>query len=81
MQTVNIHEAKTNLSRLVELAAKGEPFVIAKAGKPQVKVMALDAPLSAQMRRIGFLVGEIVVPDDFDSMGSSEIAQLFGGNE
>ena len=44
MQTYNIHEAKTHLSRLVEQAAKGEPFVIAKSGKPLVKVVPLNAP-------------------------------------
>lgn len=78
MNTVNIHEAKTHLSRLVELAAKGEPFVIAKAGKPLVKVSALDAPTSQQVRRLGFLVGQIQVPDDFDQMGSETIEGLFG---
>lgn len=76
MVTVNIHEAKTHLSKLVDRAAKGEAFVIAKAGKPLVKVAALDAP--ATPRRLGFLVGEIEVPDDFDRMGADEIAALFG---
>lgn len=76
MVTVNIHEAKTQLSRLVDRAAKGEPFVIAKAGKPLVKVSALDAP--AIPKRLGFLAGEIEVPDDFDRMGEGEIAALFG---
>lgn len=76
METVNIHEAKTQLSKLVDEAVKGKPFVIAKAGKPLVKVSALDAP--AAPKRIGFLEGEISVPDDFDSMGSAEIAALFG---
>ena len=80
MQTINIHEAKTHLSRLVELAAKGESFVIAKAGKPLVKVTALNAPESEQMKRLGFMAGQLQVPDDFDRMGSDEIAQLFGGN-
>jgi prevent-host-death family protein len=80
MKTVNIHEAKTHLSQLVEQAAKGEPFVIAKAGKPMVKVMALDAPVAGQVRRLGFMAGRIVVPDDFDRMGSTEIEQLFGGD-
>jgi prevent-host-death family protein len=80
MHTVNIHEAKTHLSRLVEQAAKGEPFVIAKAGKPLVKVMPLDAPVAGQVRRLGFMEGRIVVPDDFDRMGSSEIERLFGGD-
>jgi prevent-host-death family protein len=79
MLTVNIHEAKTHLSRLVERAAKGEPFVIAKAGKPLVKVTALDTPTATQVRRLGFMAGEIAVPDDFDRMGSVEIEELFGG--
>lgn len=78
MRTVNIHEAKTHLSRLVEQAAKGEPFVIAKAGKPLVKVTALDTPVAGQVRRLGFMAGEVAVPDDFDRMGSAEIEQLFG---
>ncbi len=76
MNTVNIHEAKTQLSRLVDRAAKGESFVIAKAGKPLVKVSPVDAP--AQPKRLGFLKGEIEVPDDFDQMGEREIAALFG---
>ena len=79
MQTINIHEAKTHLSRLVDEAANGEPFVIAKAGKPLVKVTRLDAPAAGQLRRLGFLSGEIAVPDDFDRMGGEEIEQMFGG--
>ena len=79
MQTVNIHEAKTHLSRLIEQAARGEPFVIAKAGKPLVKVMALHAPEAGQQRRLGFMAGQIAVPEDFDRMGSAEIERLFGG--
>lgn len=79
MLTINIHEAKTHLSRLIEQAAKGEPFIIAKAGRPLVKVMALDAPGAGQAKRLGFLTGQIVVPDDFDRMGSAEIESLFGG--
>ncbi|MGZ5445665.1 MAG: type II toxin-antitoxin system Phd/YefM family antitoxin [Thermoanaerobaculia bacterium] len=76
MVTVNIHEAKTQLSRLIDRAAKGEPFVIAKAGRPLVKVTAVDAPAAPQ--RLGFLAGEIAVPDDFDRMGASEIEAMFG---
>lgn len=79
MQTVNIHEAKTHLSRLVDAASKGEPFVIAKAGKPLVKVMAINAPEAGQAERLGFMAGQIAVPDDFDRMGAVEIEQLFGG--
>lgn len=75
MNTVNIHEAKTQLSRLLKRAVKGESFLIAKAGKPLVKVIALDAPVAA--RRLGFLAGEIAVPDDFDTMGQAEIDALF----
>jgi len=74
--TVNIHQAKTQLSKLVERAAKGETFIIAKAGKPLVKVAAIDAPRAP--RRLGFLAGEIEVPKDFDRMGAAEIAALFG---
>jgi prevent-host-death family protein len=76
MVTVNIHEAKTQLSKLVDRAAKGEPFVIAKAGKPLVKVVALDAPRVP--RRLGFLKGQFKVPEDFNTMGQDEIAKLFG---
>lgn len=81
MLTVNIHEAKTNLSRLVDLAARGESFVIAKAGKPLVKVTALHAPQPSQMKRTGFLAGRINVPEDFDRMGSARIEDLFAGQE
>lgn len=79
MKTVNIHEAKTQLSKLVEEASKGEAFVIAKAGKPVVKVTALNAPTGAQVRRLGFMAGQISVPDDFDRMGQKEIERIFGG--
>jgi prevent-host-death family protein len=81
VKTVNIHEAKTQLSKLVEEAAKGEPFVIAKAGKPMVKVTALTAPTSVQVRRLGFMAGRISVPDDFDEMGREEIERAFSGGE
>lgn len=78
MRTVNIREGRTHLSRRVEQAAKGESFVIARAGKPLVKVMPLDAPEAGERRRLGFMAGEIAVPDDFDSMGQAEIERLFG---
>ena len=77
METINIHEAKTQLSRLVEKAARGESFVIAKAGKPMVRVSALDAPANEERRRIGFLQGRIEVPDDFDEMGREQIIEMF----
>ena len=80
MQTVNIHEAKTQLSKLVDQAVQGESFIIAKAGKPLVRVTALDAPTGGQKRRLGFMAGQIAVPEDFDRMGSEEIEQLFGSD-
>lgn len=78
MQTINIHEAKTHLSRIVERAARGESFVIAKAGKPMVMVVPLHAPEPSPPKRLGFLAGQVQVPDDFDTMGSAEIEHLFG---
>lgn len=77
-----MHEAKTHLSRLVESAARGEPFVIARAGKPLVKVEALGpggpAPRPAS-RRTGFLKGQIRAADDFDTMFADEIREMFEG--
>ena len=74
---------------LEEEAAGGESFIIAKAGKPMVKVVTLDAPDPSKTRarpeqgpskarRIGFLTGRIQVPDDFDQMGAETISALFG---
>ncbi len=78
MLTINIHDAKTNLSKLVERASKGEAFVIARAGKPLVKVVPLDAPDAGEIRRIGFMVGQIQTPADFNTFGQVEIEGLFG---
>ena len=77
MKTVNIHEAKTPLSKLVQEASKGDPFVIAKAGKPMVKVTAVGVPVGTEIKRIGFMAGQISVPDDFDRMGEAEIERIF----
>jgi prevent-host-death family protein len=79
MLTINIHDAKTHLSRLVEQAARGEAFIIAKAGKPQVKVVPLDVDECEAVKRLGFMAGEISVPDDFDTLGGDEIVELFAG--
>ncbi len=79
MRTVNIHEAKTHLSRLVDAAAKGEPFIIAKAGKPLVKVVPVEAPPAP--RRLGLMRGQFTIPDDFDTMDQEEIEKLFYGEE
>jgi prevent-host-death family protein len=81
MRKVNMHEAKTHLSRLVERAAKGEGFIIAKAGKPLVKVVPLSASEGTAPRRLGFLAGEVTVPDDFDRMGRDEIERQFRGSK
>ena len=77
MKTVNIHEAKTQLSKLVQEASKGDPFVIAKADKPMVKVTAVGVPVGTEIKRIGFMAGQISVPDDFDRMGEAEIERIF----
>ncbi len=82
MRTVNMHEAKTHLSRLVKAAAEGEPFLIARAGKPVVKVMAVEAPEHPPSKgRLGFLAGQIRVPDDFDHMDASDILVEFEGDD
>lgn len=78
MKTVNIHEAKTHLSKLVEGALQGEPFVIARAGKPLVKVTMLE---QEPPRRLGFLEGQFAVPEDFDTMFADEIRDLFESRE
>jgi prevent-host-death family protein len=81
MKMVNIHQAKTQLSKLVEEARAGETFIIAKAGKPVVKVVALNAPEGDQLRRLGFMSGQIAVPDDFDRMGGSDIERIVKGGQ
>lgn len=81
MKTVNMHEAKTHLSRLVKGAANGEAFVIAKAGKPMVKVVPLKEPPKKKKSRVGFLKGQISVPDDFDTMFAKEIEEMFYGED
>ena len=75
MQQVNIHAAKTQLSALVERAASGEPFIIAKSGRPLVMVSPYTAVIPSP--RIGFLKGCISIPAEFDSMGKEEILTMF----
>lgn len=78
MLTVNIHEAKTNLSKLIDQAvASGDPFIIAKAGKPMVKVMAIDDKPPGENRRIGFMKGAADSPDNFNTSMADEIADMF----
>lgn len=73
---VNIHEAKTHLSRLVEQAAKGREFVIAKAGKPMVRVVPLEA--QPTVRALGFLAGQGVTRADVKKAFASDIDEMFG---
>lgn len=80
MQQVNIHEAKTNLSKLIEKAVHGESFVIAKSGKPMVIVSAYTPPPDLA-KRVGFLKGRLEIPEDFDDMGKEEIQAMFEGAE
>ncbi len=79
MRVVNMHEAKTHLSKLVERAVHGEPFIIARAGTPLVMVASLEMPEPGAMRRTGFLT-DISVPEDFDQMGGSKLQALFEGD-
>ncbi|MBV8472287.1 MAG: type II toxin-antitoxin system prevent-host-death family antitoxin [Hyphomicrobiales bacterium] len=79
METYNIHNGETQLSRLVEKAANGQPFLIAKAGKPIAKVVPLEHEEQRAIKPIGFLKGRITVPDDFDRMGGAEVERLFEG--
>ena len=81
MRHVNMHEAKTHLSRLVEEAAAGDGFVICKAGRPMVRVTPIAAAdgASPPPRRLGPLLGQCAVPDDFDRLAAAEIADLFEG--
>jgi len=78
MEQINIHAAKTQLSALIERAAAGEPFIIAKAGRPLVTVRPFEA--AEPLPRIGFMKGQITVPDDFDRMYEEEIAAMFEGS-
>jgi prevent-host-death family protein len=73
--TVNIHEAKTHLSRLVEQAAKGQDFIIAKAGKPMVRVVALES--ASASRELGFMAGQGVVTADVKADFAAEIDAMF----
>jgi antitoxin (DNA-binding transcriptional repressor) of toxin-antitoxin stability system len=81
MRTINIHQAKTHLSWLIQRAIQGEPFVIARAGKPLVKVTALGTPEEPSIRRTGFLTGEIEVPEDFDYIGHEETRLAIGASQ
>jgi len=78
MQTLDIREVPTQLSKLIEQAVQGDAFIIAKAGKPLVKVTRLDVPSAGRVKRLGFMAGQISVPDDFNRMGSKTVERIFG---
>lgn len=77
MSVINIHAAKTQLSKLLDAAAAGEEVIIAKAGKPVAKLVPIDRAL--EPRRLGILDGKIYVPDDFDDLLPDEIIAEFEG--
>lgn len=83
MRQVNIHEAKTHLSRLADEAGAGETIILAKAGKPVARIMPLEdpEPKKKEPRKLGFLNGKFNVPDDFDTMFQDEIIAMFEGRE
>ena len=76
MKEVDLEDAARRLPELAEEAAAGAPFVITRDGVPIVRVEAVAPPQSS---RIGFMKGEFLVPDDFDTMGAEEIAAMFEG--
>jgi prevent-host-death family protein len=76
MQTVNIHEAKTQFSRFVDQAEAGEEIVIARAGKPVARLVAL-ANTVPQPRKLGLGKDKFTFPENFDSLDASEIVGMF----
>ncbi len=76
MTTVNMHEAKTHLSRYVEQAAAGEEIIIAKAGKPMARLVPLESK-ELPPRKLGLLAGRLKVPDNFDDPLPDDILDLF----
>lgn len=83
MRQVNIHEAKTHLSRLADEAGAGETIILAKAGKPVARLVPLEdpAPKTKESRKLGFLKGKLNVPEDFDTMFQDEIIKMFEGED
>ena len=77
METVNIHDAKTHLSKLLEQVAAGAEVTIAKAGKPVAKLVPLGGPKPA--RTLGLLAGKLTVPDDFDAPLPADVVAAFEG--
>ena len=78
---VNIHEAKTHLSKLLERVALGEEVIIAKAGKPKVQVVPISSAKKKPKSRIGFMKGMYTVPDDIKTPFAAEIEEMFYGGK
>ena len=76
-QSVNIHDAKTQLSKLVDRAAAGEEVVIAKAGKPVARLVPLAA--TVRVRKLGALKGRLKIPHDFDAVLPAKVLAAFEG--
>lgn len=79
MKQVNIHQAKTELSKLVERAESGEEIIIARAGKPAAKLVPL-ARVRGQ-RRLGLLDGKFKIPDDFNTPLPASLIRAFEGRK
>ena len=77
MHKVNIHEAKTHLSRLVEEVSKGQEILIAKSGKPMAKLSGIKVP--KPKRKPGFLKGKIKIAGDFDAPLPDGLLDAFEG--
>ena len=77
MEKINVHDAKTHFSRLLDRAEKGEEFVIAKAGKPVARLGPLRA--AAKKRRLGSLDGKFKIPDDFNAPLPESLLRTFEG--
>jgi prevent-host-death family protein len=79
METINIHAAKTQLSRLVDAAAAGEEVIIARAGKPVAKLVPLSGPADRPRRVLGAMAGRLRVPTDFDAPLPNAVLDSFEG--
>jgi prevent-host-death family protein len=79
MQTVNIHAAKTHLSRLLDAVAGGEEILIARAGRPIARLVPLQGQAVPMRRRLGQLAGQVTVPEDFDAPLPEDILSSFEG--
>ncbi len=81
MDMVNMHEAKTHLSKLVQRASRGETILIARSGQAVARLVPLESKPDDDSPRLGFLSGRITTPDDFDTMGAESITASFAGDE